>query len=142
MILENLPGIGRLHPHKRGKSHLINRKWIRGGCIAAVFFMAAPLFVEAQKIGQINTLPHLMHKVEHFLYYGTMAYLLASGLGRRWFWIALLAVPLIGALDEWHQLYIPGRNSSAWDWATDTVGAAVAVWGYWRWVRRQGSRTG
>ena len=122
---------------EQGKDQLINSKWIRGGCIAAVFFMAAPLFIEAQKIGQVNTLPHLMHKVEHFLYYGTMAFLLARGLGRRWFWLALLIVPLIGALDEWHQFYIPGRNSSAWDFLTDAVGAGVAVCGYWWWGRRK-----
>jgi VanZ family protein len=119
---------------------LINRKWIRGGCIAAVVFMAATLFVEAQKIGQVNTLPHLMHKLEHLFYYGTMAWLLAMGLGRRWFWIALIVVPMIGALDEWHQFFVPGRGSSAWDWATDAVGAAVAVWGYRVWMTRRSNR--
>ncbi len=109
-----------------------NGKWIRGGCIAATFFMAATLCFGAHKIAKVNAVPHLLHQVEHFLYYGGMAFLLARGLGRRWFWIALLAVPLVGALDEWHQLYVPGRNSSAWDWAMDAVGTAVAVWGYYR----------
>jgi VanZ family protein len=117
---------------------VINRKWIRGGCFAVVCFMAATLFVEAQKIGQINTLPHLAHLLEHFFYYGTMALLLATGLGKRWFWLALLIVSLIGALDEWHQFFVPRRGSSAWDWATDTVGAMVAVYGYRWWVRRRG----
>jgi VanZ family protein len=117
---------------------LINPKWIRGGCIAAVLFMASILFVEAQKIGQVNRMPHLVHLLEHFFYYGTMATLLAAGLGKRWFWLAVVIVSLIGGLDEWHQFYVPRRGSSAWDWATDTVGAMVAVYGYGWWRRRRG----
>ena len=111
---------------------MIFGKWIRGGCIAATLFMAATLFFGAHKIAEVNAVPHLLHQVEHFLYYGSMAFLLARGLGRRWFWIALLAVPLVGAVDEWHQLYVPGRNSSARDWMLDAAGAIVAVYIYSR----------
>ena len=68
------------------------------------------------------------------MYYGSMAFLLARGLGRRWFWIALLAVPLVGALDEWHQLYVPGRNSSVADWMVDALGTVFAVYVYYRWT--------
>jgi VanZ family protein len=99
--------------------------------------MAVVLFFGAHEIGKINHVPHYFHKVEHFFYYGTMAFLLARGLGRRWWWIALLAVPLVGALDEWHQFYVPGRNSSAWDWGTDVVGTVVAAYVYYRWIRRR-----
>ena len=112
---------------------MINSKWIRGGCIAAAIFMAATLFFGAHQIGKMNSVPPLLHKVEHFFYYGGMAYLIARGLGRRWFWIALLAVPLIGALDEWHQLYVPGRNCSVIDWMADVLGTIVAVYAYSRW---------
>ena len=118
---------------------MIKNNWIRGGCIAVAVFMAATLFLAAHDIGRVNSVPALGHKVEHFLYYGAMAFLIAIGLGRRWFWLALLFVPLIGALDEWHQFYVPGRNASAIDWLVDTVGTGVAVWGYWRWIRRRAS---
>ena len=113
-----------------------NGKWFRGGCIAAAFFMAAVLFFGAHEIGRINLVPHFFHKVEHFFYFGVMALLLAHGFGRRWWWIALIVVPLVGALDEWHQFYVPGRNSSAWDWMTDVLGSIVAVYAYDRWIRR------
>lgn len=116
---------------------MINGKWIRGGCIAAAFFMAATLFLGAHEIGKINSVPHLIHRVEHFLYYGAMAFLLARGLGRRWFWIAPFAVALVGALDEWHQLYVPGRDSSVYDWMTDAAGATVAVFIYRRMASRR-----
>ena len=108
------------------------KNWIRGGCIAAALFMAVTLFLGAHEIGRVNSVPPLGHKVEHFLYYGVMAFLIASGLGRRWFWIALLFVPLVGALDAWHQLYVPGRNGSALDWLVDVAGAIVAGWAYRR----------
>ena len=90
------------------------------------------MFFGAHLIGKVNAVSHLFHKMEHFLYYGAMALLLARGLGRRWFWIALFAIPLVGALDEWHQLYIPGRNSSVYDWIADLAGTIVFVGAYWQ----------
>ena len=101
--------------------------------------MAATLFFGAQEIGKVNAVPHWVHKVEHSCYYGLMAVLLAYGLGRRWFWIALLAVPVVGAIDEWHQLYVPGRNSSVYDWMADAAGTLVFVYAYYRLTIR-GSR--
>ena len=32
-----------------------------------------------------------------------------------------------GALNEWRQLYVPGRTASALDWVADAVGAAIAL---------------
>ena len=89
--------------------------------------MAAIVLFGTLRIGKINRLPHWFHIVEHVFYYGGMTLLLAHALGRRLFWIALLAVPLVGALDEWHQLYVPGRNSSAIDWAVDACAALIGV---------------
>lgn len=99
--------------------------------------MAATLLLGAHQIGRMNLVPHFFHKVEHFFYYAIMAILLAHGLGRRWFWIALVAVPMVGALDEWHQFYVPGRNSSVYDWMADLLGTVVAVYVYSRWAGRR-----
>ena len=115
---------------------MIENLWIRGGCIAAAFFMAALVFLAADKASQIPLLPELPDKLVHFCYFGVMALLLAHGVGRRRLWLPLLLVPLVGALDEWHQLYVPGRDASVWDWATDLVGAGVAVFAYWKITRR------
>jgi len=94
--------------------------------------MAVALLAGAHDIGKINDVPHWFHKVEHFFYYGVMTLLLAHGLGRRWFWLALVFVPLVGALDEWHQIYVPRRNASLWDFAVDAIAAAVFVYAYVR----------
>jgi VanZ family protein len=110
--------------------------WIKCGCVAAAFFMAAILFVGARKIGVVNSVPPLTHKVEHFFYYGAMAALIAFGVGRQRIWIALLVVPLIGAMDEWYQLTVPRRNGSPMDWAVDVLGVVVALYVVWRWMGR------
>jgi len=37
-------------------------------------------------------------------------------------------VGLYGALDEWHQSFVPGRKSSPLDLVTDLVGGACVLW--------------
>jgi hypothetical protein len=110
---------------------MIEHRWIRVGCIAAAFFMAAMIFLRADT-GAGFPLPPPWDKVVHFLYYGTMALLLAHGLGRRWLWVPLVLVPVIGAADEWHQAGIPGRESSIFDWVADELGTVAFVVAYWR----------
>ena len=41
----------------------MNNNWIRGGCLAAAFFMAALLFLAADKADQIPLLPELPDKL-------------------------------------------------------------------------------
>jgi VanZ family protein len=43
-----------------------------------------------------------------------------------------IALVVYGALDEVHQLFIPGRDGSASDWAFDSLGIAVGLFmGNW-----------
>lgn len=39
----------------------------------------------------------------------------------------VLGVSALGAVDEWHQSFIPGRSMSVADWVADTAGAIVGV---------------
>jgi drug/metabolite transporter (DMT)-like permease len=60
---------------------------------------------------------------------------LASGLqGSRGLIIAVTGALLIGALDEWHQIYLPGRQPSLDDLLADVIGsfAGVALLILWR----------
>ena len=61
--------------------------------------MAAMIFLRADT-GAGIPLPAPWDKLAHFLYYGTMALLLSHGVGRRWLWIPLVLVPVIGAADK------------------------------------------
>lgn len=69
-------------------------------------------------------------KVVHFSAYGVLGASVAwaawsrTGLAAlRW----LLVVSALGAADEWHQQFIPGRRMDAQDWMADTAGAACGL---------------
>jgi VanZ family protein len=114
---------------------MMNNWLVRGGCLAAAFFMAVTIFIRADS-GAGIPLPAPWDKVAHFLYYGAMALLLGHGVGRRWIWVPLLLVPAIGALDEWHQAGIPGRDASFFDWLADGLGTVAFVVAYWQATKR------
>jgi VanZ family protein len=72
-------------------------------------------------------------KVIHFAAFGLLATLTVRALPRSFAWLAVVAVSLFGATDEWHQSFTPGRQMDWADWMADTLGAAVAVLAYLRW---------
>ncbi len=39
--------------------------------------------------------------------------------------LAVIATSLYGASDEWHQAFVPMRESSIRDWYADVIGAAL-----------------
>ncbi|WP_234553521.1 VanZ family protein [Thermus caliditerrae] len=66
-------------------------------------------------------LPHPWDKGAHFLAYLFLGLLLRLGLGR--FLPAFLLAALYGALDEWHQSFVPGREAFGLDLLADALGA-------------------
>lgn len=116
--------------------------WIRCGCALAAFVMAVSLFAGAQTVASVPLFPPPFDKLAHFIYYATMAALLAHAVGARWLIVPLVLVPLVGAADEWHQLTIAGRDASIWDWVADGAGSVFAVVLYrtWRKKRRPAPR--
>lgn len=76
--------------------------------------------------------------VAHFCEYLVLAVLLTLALqsDKRALWktalLALVIASLYGASDEFHQLFVSGRNSDPLDWVVDTIGAlvgsAATVW--------------
>jgi VanZ family protein len=68
-------------------------------------------------------LPAPWDKVAHFCSYALLGFLTSRALSRAsWGWgIAAL----YGAVDEWHQSFVPMRDASVWDWIADALGAFV-----------------
>ena len=71
-------------------------------------------------------------KAAHFSMYAVLAGLLARHLseGTSVWRAALIAIAIaacFGAIDEWHQQYIPGRSTELADWYADSLGAAAGT---------------
>ena len=71
-------------------------------------------------------------KVVHLTIYGVLGWLAARAWlsGSRGVTMALVAIALVsyfGAIDEWHQQFIPQRSMDFLDWAADTAGATIGV---------------
>lgn len=80
---------------------------------------------------------HVSHsdKIGHFLIFGLLATLLARVRAfQRWTplgaYMAVVLVSLFGGTDELHQMLVQGRSADVYDWAADTLGAAVFVAAY------------
>ena len=95
-------------------------------------------------LDQLQFLNYLVRKSAHLTEYFILGWLLLlairgpeHGWKLRWALLALLIAAGYSATDEWHQSFVPGRNSSAWDSLLDTTGAATAQVDTWVAFRRQ-----
>jgi VanZ family protein len=89
-------------------------------------------------------------KHEHFTIYFVLGLTLVRALaGGRWTGVtlrvailSLVFVSLYGASDEFHQSFVPGRDSSVYDWTADTIGGFTAAAGLLAWaiIRRNPAR--
>lgn len=90
---------------------------------------------------------HLPDKLEHGIEYAAGGFLAAGVVGgerrlRAWTTAVIFCV-LWGVLDEFHQSFVPGRDSSGMDLAADTAGAALGALALTRWAgRRQAAGSG
>ncbi|MFN0077615.1 MAG: VanZ family protein [Prosthecobacter sp.] len=87
-------------------------------------------------------------KLEHVVYFaaGGMCFLLSLrlvGFARKTTIAIVLTVlfcSLVGALDEWHQTFTPGRSGGdVLDWTADTIGGfigALLAMGLQKWLAR------
>lgn len=77
-------------------------------------------------------------KLAHLIEYGLLGLLLARALratwpARTWVFVSLLALGLglgIGAADECFQSFVPGRDSTVFDWLADGTGLTFAQLAY------------
>jgi len=77
-------------------------------------------------------LPHPVDWLGHLCMYGALGFLIARAARlhgwspRSLVWIGVV-LSLLAALDELHQLLIPGRGAAVSDWLADTIGATAGL---------------
>jgi VanZ family protein len=101
--------------------------FLRAMCALGVAVMVAQLLLLAEPDFARKIVQALWDKTVHFLYFGTMAFLMWIATGKRWPFAIWLAVAFIGAADETLQAYTPGRTSDINDWLADAFGSAAAL---------------
>jgi VanZ family protein len=71
-------------------------------------------------------------KVVHAALYATLGATLMWGRARAAspppVWVLVSLGVLYGASDEWHQMFVAGRDPSVGDWVADTVGVLLGYW--------------
>lgn len=76
---------------------------------------------------------HSSDKLVHATMYGIFAWLATRSLLRTGrpvryaILLVVLGIALFGALDEWHQQFIPGRSMDSFDWMADISGAVIGA---------------
>jgi len=68
-----------------------------------------------------------LDKVVHIALYAPLGYTLHLATGGRVL-VSTLLGGLYGVSDEWHQSFVPSRDSSAGDVVADLVGAGLGAW--------------
>jgi VanZ family protein len=92
----------------------------------AALFMLAALFVGGAQSGAGSLFVAPWDKLAHIVFFFSLTLLLSGGFNFGIATTAVLAL-LIGALDEFHQLWLPGRFPGVGDWLADVVGVVLAI---------------
>jgi VanZ family protein len=93
--------------------------------------MPIGLYIGGAQPVAVGLFPWPLSKVVHGLTFCVLAMAAgyASGLGgRRMALFGFVASVLVGALDEWHQAYLPGRHGQLSDVGFDALGAALGAY--------------
>lgn len=98
---------------------------------ALVLLLIGGLFYLGRLPIAVGLLAEPWDKVVHASLFAVIAMLLV--LSRRqgtWRWLVASVVLAsgVGALDELHQHFLPGRSADIYDWYADFLGAASGVW--------------
>ncbi len=100
---------------------------LRAACLVGFLAMVAQLLFLAEPNFAVRIVSLTWDKAVHFLFFGTMAFLLWIVTAKRWPLAVWLAVAFIGFADETLQASTPGRTADVDDWIADGFGAAAAL---------------
>lgn len=102
-----------------------DHKFFRFICLVAVLILIASLFWLGSNPVAVGLFPPPLDKVAHFATFGLIAAMLWLSVLRGRPLLVIALVSLVGAADEFHQIFLPGRSAGLDDWATDIFSAVV-----------------
>lgn len=115
-----------------GLSHLVSKRLVE----LADFFRTKD-WTEPEIYSRADMIELFVRKTAHFSEYALLGYL-EYGLavlwlkpGRKRIFLPAVIVLLSGAMDEFHQLFVPGRYASFWDVLIDTAGGVTGMALFW-----------
>lgn len=98
--------------------------------VAIIFIVSSIPRLSGEEFG----MPLGADKAAHFVEYAILAFLLYRGeQGARWqmgvpAWVLVIAGGFVIAMvDEYHQRFVPGRDSNILDWASDAAGIVTGM---------------
>jgi VanZ family protein len=96
---------------------------VTSGILFGLFALGAQPFA-------VQLIPAPWDQLAHVAIFAVLAFalgLLSGQRGGRVWLVAVAGALLIGALDEWHQMYVPGRNAGWNDLAMDVIGSLAGT---------------
>ncbi len=106
------------------------QRLLRLAAVLLALGLALGLLVGGEQPVAVGLIPAPWDKLAHAGVFMVLSAAIgyASGwCGRSMLAVAFFGAMAIGALDEWHQMYLPGRSAGLDDLAADAVGAALGA---------------
>lgn len=104
---------------------------VRWGAAILVVLMLGALFVGGAQPQAAGLIPAPWDKLAHATFFFVFALLLARFVSLPIALVIVLAI-LVGAADEIHQSFLPGRVAGWDDWLADVVGTGLGLIGFKR----------
>jgi len=104
---------------------------MRSIAVILVVLMLVGLFVGGALPIAVGLIPAPWDKMAHAAFFFVFSLLLARWVSLPVALVIMLAL-LVGAADEIHQLFLPGRQAGWDDWLADAVGTGLVLLGYKR----------
>ena len=108
----------------------LTSRYLRVVALLLTLCIIFSLFVLGPQPIAVNLVPSPWDKLLHGGIFALLAWGigLTSGLhGRPQLAVAVSGALLAGMLDEWHQMYLPGRNAGWDDLAADVIGGVIGT---------------
>ncbi len=101
--------------------------WIQRVALGCLIVLLGAVFIGGEAPGAGSLFPAPWDKLVHLLVFGSIGVLAALSAPM----LPVAAIPpivaAIGALDEFHQAFLPGRHAGLDDWLADIIGGMLAL---------------